>query len=126
MTQSNILKQKIITTLRSTSYPNIDKLLQYMDKNGFFTCKSSSHNHWEGGAAEHMWATYIMAKALRNQRIADPDVKKNATDAKLAIVCLLHDLCDMHVKVISDRGENVSCEHGHKSCWIMRNFKVGQ
>lgn len=119
------LKSKIESALRSTGDPHIEDLLQYMEKNDYYTCKSSSHNHWEGGAAEHMWATFVMAKALRDQQLSDPDTKKYATDEKLAIVCLLHDLCDMPAKVKTSKGEDISSKHGRKSYWIMRNFKVG-
>ena len=119
------LKEMIIQTLRATKAPNIDAMLKYMEANGYFECKCKSHNNWKGGSAEHMWATYLMAKALRNQRISDPNVRKYATDKKLAIVCLLHDLCDMHVHVKTDKGQDVSDEHGTKSYWIMRNLNVG-
>ena len=119
------LKEKIIQTLRDTNAPNIDAMLNYMDTHGYFDCKCKSHNNWKGGSAEHMWATYLMAKALRDQRISDPNVRKYATDEKLAIVCLLHDLCNMKVPVYTSRRKDVSDEHGTKSYWIMRNLNVG-
>ena len=119
------IKDIIIQTLRATKAPNIDAMLKYMEANGYFECKCKSHNNWKGGSAEHMWATYLMAKALRNQRISDSNVRKYATDKKLAIVCLLHDLCDMHVHVKTDKGHNVSDEHGTKSYWIMKKLNVG-
>ena len=96
-----------------------------MEVLGYFECKCHTHNRWEGGSAEHMWATYLMAKVLRDQRISDPDVLKYVTDKKLAIVCLLHDLCDMRVRVYTDRGRDVSHRHGTKSYWIMKNLNVG-
>ena len=119
------LKEMILQTLRATKAPNIDAMLKYMEAHGYYDCKCHTHNHWEGGSAEHMWATYLMAKALRDQRISDPNVRKYATDEKLAIVCLLHDLCDMDVHVKTNKGKDVSNEHGTKSYWIMRNLNVG-
>lgn len=119
------LKEMIIQTLRATKAPNIDAMLKYMEAHKYFECKCHTHNSWEGGSAEHMWATYLMAKALRDQRITDPNVRNYATDQKLAIVCLLHDLCDMDVHVTTNRGKDVSNEHGTKSYWIMRNLNVG-
>ena len=119
------LKEMIIQTLRATKAPNIDAMLKYMEAHKYFECKCHTHNRWEGGSAEHMWATYLMAKALRDQRISDPNVRKYATDEKLAIVCLLHDLCDMDVHVKTNKGKDVSNEHGTKSYWIMRNLNVG-
>lgn len=117
------LKEKITQTLRDTQEPNIDKLLLYMENNGFYTCHCSTHNHWVGGTSQHVWAVYLIAKALRDQRLNEPAVAKYATDRKLAIVCLLHDLCDMRVTVYG-RGQGIS-GHGKKSYWIMKNFQIG-
>lgn len=119
------LKEKIETALKKTGEPNMDKLLNYMEANGFYSCSCASHNHWYGGTAEHVWATYLMARAERDRQMADPDMATYATDEKLAKVCLLHDLCDMWVKVIDSNGKSVSGGHGRKSYWILRNMKVG-
>ena len=75
-----------------------------------------------------MWAVYLIAKALRDKKLNEKDaaiVSKYATNQKLAIVCLLHDLCDMHVTVIDNKGKDVSHDHGNKSYWIMKNLDVG-
>ena len=118
-------KKLITDTLRNTKVSNIEIMLQYMEKNDFFSCKSGSHDHWRGGTAQHVWAVYLIAKALRDQRKDDPIIAKYATDEKLALVCLLHDLCDMHVTVKDDKGKDVSSGHGSKSYWIMKNLNVG-
>lgn len=118
------LKDRIIAELKVTKTPNIDALLRYMDSNGFYTCRCHSHNNWYGGTAQHVWAVYQIAKVLRDQRIADPLVAKYATDSKLAIVCLLHDLCDMQVSVYDDTGKCVD-GHGKKSYWILKNHNLG-
>ena len=122
------LKEKIIQELKNTGVANIDKMLQYMERHRYYECRSSSHNHWTGGASQHMWAVYLIAKALRDKKLKEKDAalfSKYATDQKLAIVCLLHDLCDMHVTVKSDKGKDVSYDHGNKSYWIMKNLDVG-
>ena len=119
------LKEKITKTLQETHVPNIDKMLNYMEKHGYYTCRSSTHNHWEGGASQHMWAVYLIAKALRDQRIDKPSIAKYATDQKLAIVCLLHDLCDMHVPSYDNTHHAKQGHHGGKSKWIMENLHVG-
>lgn len=118
------LKEKIEQTLQATREPNIDKLLHYMEENGFYSCRCASHNHWEGGTSQHVWAVYLIAKALRDKRIAEPAVARYATDSKLAIVCLLHDLCDMSVSVYAPGHGRIS-GHGYKSYWILRNFQIG-
>ena len=122
------LKEKIIQELKNTGFANIDKMLQYMECHRYYECRSSSHNHWTGGASQHMWAVYLIAKFLRDKKLKEKDAalfSKYATDQKLAIVCLLHDLCDMHVTVKTDKGEDVSHDHGNKSYWIMKNLDVG-
>ena len=118
------LKEKITKTLQDTRVANIDKMLRYMEQNGYYTCRSSSHNHWKGGASQHMWAVYLIAKALRDQRLDEPIIAKHALDQKLAIVCLLHDLCDMDVRVYDEENKEV-IGHGRKSRWIMKNIGVG-
>ena len=117
-------KEKIINALKETRAKNIDQMLQYMEKNEFYDCMSSSHNHWPGGTAQHVWAVYLIAKALRDQRMNEPNIAKYATDKKLAIVCLLHDICDMKVSVYDNNHKWVS-GHGKKSYWMMKNLNVG-
>ena len=119
------VKDLIIDTLRNTKALNIEKMIQYMEDNGFFECHSSSHNHWEGGTAQHVWAVYLIAKFLRDKRMSDPNIAEYATDEKLAIVCLLHDICDMKVYVRTNQKEDVSHKHGEKSYWMMKNHHVG-
>ena len=70
------LKILITNTLRETKFSNIDKMIQYMEDNQFFECRSSSHNHWNGGTAQHVWAVYLIAKALRNQRKDEKAIKR--------------------------------------------------
>lgn len=117
------LKDRIIKELKNTGVANIDKMLQYMEKYGYFECRSSSHNNWTGGASQHMWAVYLIAKAIRNTKNNEPEIAKHATDQKLAIVCLLHDLCDMDVQVYMN-GQRIS-GHGYKSYCIMKKLNVG-
>ena len=112
------LKERIINELKNTGAPNIDRMLQFMEKYGYFDCHSHSHNNWKGGAAQHMWAVYLIAKALRDERLDEPNIAKYATDKKLAIVCLLHDLCDMDVP-------RYGHDHGTKSYNIIRDLHVG-
>ena len=118
-------KKLITDTLRNTKVSNIEIMLQYMEKNDFFSCKSGSHDHWRGGTAQHVWAVYLIAKYLRDERLKEPLIAKYATDEKLALVCLLHDLCDMDVLVKTNRNADVSNRHGRKSYWIMKNLNVG-
>lgn len=120
------LTSLIEDALKSANREKMHELLKIMEQNGYYTCKSSSHNHWDGGAAEHMWATYIYAKLKRDKILKDkPYLLKYATDEKLAMVCLLHDLCDMKVTVIGQGKDYSEGYHGEKSYWIMRNMPIG-
>lgn len=124
------LKDRIESELRKACpTKHMGQLLQVMEKYGYYSCSSSSHNNWRGGAAEHMWACYQIAKSRKTEILkAKPYLLNYATDEKLAIVCLLHDLCDMNIPVRADQSENfknVSCCHGNKSYWIMKNHHVG-
>ena len=118
------LKDKIIKTLKDTGAENIDKMLQYLEQHKYYECKSSSHNHWTDGTAQHVWSVYLIAKALRDQRMNEPNIAKYATDNKLAIVCLLHDICDMDVSVY-DNNQQLVGGHGYRSYWMMKNHNVG-
>lgn len=79
------LKDRIILELKNTGVANIGNMLQYMEKNGYYECQSSSHNHWTGGAAQHMWAVYLIAKAIRDERINESHIAKYATDKKFVL-----------------------------------------
>lgn len=49
------LKDKIETALRTACHSKeMDRPLLVMEKHGYYTCNSNSHNNWLGGAAEHM------------------------------------------------------------------------
>ena len=118
------LKEKIFKTLKDTRAEGIDKMLQYMEQYKYYECKSSSHNHWKGGTSQHVWAVYLIAKALRDQRMGEPNIVNYATDKKLAVICLLHDICDMDVSVY-DNNQKLVGGHGYRSYWMMRYHNVG-
>ena len=48
-------RKEIVGLLVGTGRENMDKLINYMDENGFFTspCSGSYHLAYEGGLAEH-------------------------------------------------------------------------
>lgn len=114
------------TLLAARPTDGMRSLLTYMDVNGYYSCSGSSHNAWKGGAAEHMWACYRIACEKKEEILRDkPHLLKYAADEKLAVVCLLHDLCDMkHITVVVN-GDDVSHRHGRKSKGIMVNYGVG-
>ena len=74
------VKEKIINTLKETGVDHIDKMLQYMEDHGFYTCKGHSHNKWTGGTSQHVWAVYINDKALRDK---NKEIAKKCGDSTI-------------------------------------------
>lgn len=71
------LKQTIIERLLATKRENIEKVIDYMENNGFFTYHCHRHHHYAGGLAEHSWQTYQIALRLDAERCANnPNAKK--------------------------------------------------
>lgn len=86
------MKNKIIELLLSTNRPGMDKLVEWMEKNGFFTAPCSSQYHLckEGGLAEHSSNVYnTMIDMVCN--VATFRYIKESNES-ITIVALLHDL----------------------------------
>lgn len=82
-------RKKIIILLRSTGRKNIDKLIEHMDLNGFFTAPCSSQYHLckEGGLAEHSLNVCNLGLNYLDSFIASPE--------EWTISSILHDLGKM-------------------------------
>ena len=90
------IKESIINRLRETSRENIEKVIDYMEKNRFFEVGCHRHHRYDGGLADHAWQTYQMAmKEEADNKRLHPDVPLLDKDS-LAISALLHDFCDCH------------------------------
>ena len=88
------IKQAIIDRLRATKRENIERVIDYMEKHGFFSYHCHRHHHYDGGLADHAWQTYQIALRLDRERCAsNPNAQKMDEDS-IAICALLHDLCD--------------------------------
>jgi hypothetical protein len=87
-------KENIINRLRETNRENIEKVIDYMEKNRFFEVGCHRHHRYDGGLADHAWQTYQLAikKEADNKRL-HPDVPLLDKDS-LAICALLHDFCN--------------------------------
>ena len=84
----------ITNLLLSTNRPGMDKLIEHMNDNGFFTAPCSSMHHLckEGGLAEH---SLNVCKMMQNLFINDTDVNKVMRSEfynSIIISGLLHDL----------------------------------
>lgn len=88
---------RIKDLLLSTGRAGIDKLIGYMEQNGFFTspCSTSHHLSQEGGLAEHSYNVYCVAKDMSFLLTSGPEpLEKEVSDA-LIICSLLHDIGKM-------------------------------
>lgn len=88
------VKQAIIDRLRATNRENIETVIDYMEKHGFFTYHCHRHHHYDGGLADHAWQTYQIALRLDAERCANNPQAHIVDEDSLAICALLHDLCD--------------------------------
>lgn len=80
-------RDKIIKALRDTKRPGMEKLIGWMDENGFFTAPASGANHSNqaGGLAEHSFNVYMTATEVWTDLMG----MKNPS---VTIVSLLHDI----------------------------------
>lgn len=85
------MREKIVNILMGTKRANMEKLIGWMDTNGFFTapCSGSFHLAYEGGLAEH--SLNVMEQALKLAETLDGEWKMLNRDSVI-IASLLHDL----------------------------------
>ena len=115
------VKQAIINRLRATKRENIEKVINYMEKNGFFSYHCHRHHHYDGGLADHAWQTYQIALRLDTERCkSNPNAPKLDEDS-MAICTLLHDFCDCS-------GMRYITGHGRRSAKMLKEigFKLTQ
>ena len=91
--------------LCSTKRHGITDVIDFLHNSDYFTTHCHKHHHFAGGMSQHAIETYIHAK-----KQADADIPNDS----LAIVCLLHDLCDIH-------GFHQYHRHGKRSVDLITN-----
>ena len=117
------IKQAIIDRLLLTKRSNMEIVIDYMNKNGFFKYQCHSHHRYVGGLAEHAWQTYQIAMGLNAEnRLENPDSPILDEDS-IAIAALLHDFCDC--SGMRDIGKR---KHGKRSTDMLKalGFKLNQ
>ena len=65
------VKQAIIDRLRATKRKNIERVIDYMEKHGFFSYHCHNHHKYRGGLASYVWQTYQIALRLDSIKRAD-------------------------------------------------------
>lgn len=90
-------RKEIVGLLVGTGRENMDKLINYMDENGFFTspCSGSYHLAYEGGLAVHSLNVCKAALKLLNTFGQDMPGEKQIPEKSVIIAAILHDLGKM-------------------------------
>ena len=103
MAKQEEVKQALLNTKRE----GIDKLIIYMEENGFFTSPGSTrfHGNYEGGLLDHCINLYNLFKTLC--------IRHNLTVGKdLMLICAFgHDLCK--VGAYNVNGSSISWNNAH-------------
>lgn len=93
-------KKQIIEALQSTNRAGMDKLIKWLETNGFFTCPASTrfHGAYKGGLANHSWNVYRLLSDYVEQFKLDTAASAGQKPLKIepeniSIVGLLHDIC---------------------------------
>ena len=117
------VKQAIIDRLRTTKRENIETVIDYMEKHGFFIYHCHNHHKYKGGLADHAWQTYQIAQRLDAERCTNNPNVQQLDDDSLAICTLLHDICDC--SGMQDVGQH---QHGKRSSDMLKalGFKLSQ
>ena len=115
------IKQAIIDRLRAIKRENIETVIDYMEKHGFFTYHCHRHHHYDRGLADHAWQTYQIAQRLDAERCANEPNAQKLNEDSIAIAALLHDLCNCS-------GLRDIFGHGRRSAKILKEigFKLTQ
>ena len=89
-------KAVFIEQLLQVDRGNLDKVVESLEKIGFFDSPASAKHHLAepGGLVKHSLNVYRQALAIaKAQSELDPEVEKRLPKDSLAIVSLLHDVC---------------------------------
>lgn len=89
--------RRYVELLQSVNRPGMDKVIAYLEENGFFNIPSSLHRHhnWEGGLAQHCLGVYDRL------RETGPDLPHDS----VVITSLLHDVCKARKVYRDDAGQ---------------------
>lgn len=86
--------------LKSTKRAGVEKVLDGLDKLGFFTAPASSRHHLasKGGLVAHSLNVLTQAKAIREAELMlKPELADRLTDESIVIAALLHDVCKAEI-----------------------------
>jgi len=125
------MKDTIIALLKSTKRDGMDRLIDWLEHNDFFTSPASTKYHgcFEGGLAKHSLGVYGLllgfTKGMSLDAVTSPGQNPHILKAEnLIIATLLHDVCKVnaYVRTKADDGwtNNKDKEKGHAILSIAR------
>lgn len=88
------VKQYIVNRLLATRRRNVEKVVDYMEKNSFFKKSCHHHHQYHGGLADHAWQTYQFALYLNNENLMQSHRLEFINKDSIAISAILHDICN--------------------------------
>lgn len=138
-------KAKFIEELKSTNREGVDKVIEGLEKLGFFDAPASSKHHLaeKGGLVRHSLNVYAQAMAIANAQIQMfPDIADKLPLDSISIVALLHDVCkaEIYKSEIKHRKDPVTgrwedymgytadysyCPMGHGEKSVIRLLRMG-
>ena len=93
-------KKEFVDLLRSTGRDGIDDVIEYLERDGFFTAPASSTKHLntEGGLVEHSLNVYHTAVAIWEAlKPITPSIATDIQPESIIIAALLHDVCKIDI-----------------------------
>lgn len=94
------LKTRFTELLKSTNRSGIDKVLDGLEKLGFFTAPASSKHHLaeKGGLLQHSLNVYEQAALIREIEVGmKPELAEKLPNESIIIASLLHDVCKAEI-----------------------------
>ena len=123
----NVKEQFIKLYTNNIKRDDSDRLLQYLEDNGFFDAPASTkyHGNYEGGLAEHSVNVYYALIDVLTM-IYGSEFRKMYNDETIAIVSLLHDLCkiDKYKKAYKNVKDNDTGIWEQIECFEYNNDQV--
>lgn len=105
--------------LRSTGRPEIEGLINHIERMGYFIAPGSEkHHRFEGGLVSHSLETYYKAMELREEKIVQGVDAETMPEESVIIAALMHDLCKADALRYSKETRkcfSVKKTHGHSA-----------
>lgn len=130
------IKANIIWALVNTNREGMQKLVEYMDNNGFFKAPASKshHQNYPGGLAEHSLG--VMGRTIAEIDIMTMRNKPKINLPTVVISALLHDLCKIDQYIIESEiksgnkvtgyvisnNKEANWDHAEKSIRLAKQF----